>query len=96
MYLDYDLRPPSQAQIQYAVAIARREGLEIPADVLKKKVAMASSLTSTPKVVPEAVSKRLPLRAARIATYVEKGGRFRLEIRLLQQKPLSMYKCEFQ
>ena len=44
MYLDYDLRPPSQAQIQYAVAIARREGLEIPADVLKKKVAMGKFL----------------------------------------------------
>ena len=44
MYLDYDLRPPSQAQIQYAVAIPRREGLEIPADVLKKKVAMGKFL----------------------------------------------------
>lgn len=44
MYLDWDLRPPSQAQIQYAVAIARRDGLEIPAKVLKNRDAMGKFL----------------------------------------------------
>ena len=43
-YLDWDLRPPTHAQIQYALAIARRAGVEIPEGVLKKRNAMSRFL----------------------------------------------------
>jgi hypothetical protein len=33
--VDYDLRPPSQAQVNFATAIARALGLALPSDVLR-------------------------------------------------------------
>ena len=44
MYIDWDLRPPSQAQIHYAVAIARAQGIEVPADVFRQRRAMGKFL----------------------------------------------------
>lgn len=39
--LDPDLRPPSEAQVNYATAIARELGISISADTLRYRGAMA-------------------------------------------------------
>lgn len=44
--VDYDLRPPSEAQVNYATAIARALALALPPDVLRYRGAMHEFLTS--------------------------------------------------
>lgn len=42
--LDWDLRPPTDAQVNYAVSVARRLQLEIPSLVLQRRSAMGDFL----------------------------------------------------
>jgi len=42
--LDWDLRPPTEAQVTYAVSVARRLSLEIPSEVLQRRSAMGTFL----------------------------------------------------
>ncbi|WP_447785262.1 hypothetical protein [Stenotrophomonas bentonitica] len=42
--LDWDLRPPTDAQINYAVGVAKKLHLEIPALVLQRRSAMGAFL----------------------------------------------------
>lgn len=42
--LDWDLKPPSSAQITFATSIAKQLGLDLPADVLRLRGAMHAYL----------------------------------------------------
>ncbi len=42
--LDWDLKPPSSAQITFATSIARQLGVDLPADVLRLRGAMNAYL----------------------------------------------------
>lgn len=42
--LDWDLRPPTDAQINFATGLARQLGLALPAEVLTRRDAMARFL----------------------------------------------------
>lgn len=53
MYIDWDLRPPTKAQIHYAVALARTHGVELPADVLRQRQAMGKFLDQYAKAKAE-------------------------------------------
>ena len=44
--VDYDLRPPSEAQLHYATAIARALAIAMPPDVLRYRGAMHDFLSS--------------------------------------------------
>lgn len=44
--VDYDLRPPSEAQVKFATAIARTLGLALPPDVLRYRGPMHEFLTA--------------------------------------------------
>jgi hypothetical protein len=43
---DYELRPPSDAQVNFAMAIVRTLGVALPSDVLKYRGAMHQFLTT--------------------------------------------------
>lgn len=42
--LDWDLKPPSAAQITFATSIARQMGVDLPGDVLRQRGAMNAFL----------------------------------------------------
>lgn len=44
--VDYDLKPPSEAQVNFAMAIARVLGVALPPDVLRYRGAMHDFLSS--------------------------------------------------
>ncbi len=57
--LDWDLKPPTNAQISFAVSIAKKLQLEIPAGVLQRRSEMAAFLdTHCPLLVARPQSRR--------------------------------------
>ena len=61
--LDWDLKPPTSAQISYAVSIARKLQLEIPSEVLQRRSDMTEFLDKhCPLLAARPKSNRNPLR----------------------------------
>lgn len=57
--LDWDLKPPTNAQISFAVSIAKKLQLEIPAGVLQRRSEMADFLdTHCPLLTARPQSRR--------------------------------------
>lgn len=63
--LDWDLKPPTNAQISFAVSIAKKLQLEIPSGVLQRRSDMAEfldthcpMLTARPHLRPSAAGRR--------------------------------------
>lgn len=49
--LDWDLKPPTPAQVSYAVSLARKLNLEIPAKVLQRRSDMGAFLDANANLV---------------------------------------------
>lgn len=49
--LDWDLKPPTSAQVSYAVSLARKLNLEIPAKVLQRRSDMGAFLDANANLI---------------------------------------------
>lgn len=49
--LDWDLKPPTSAQLSYAVSIARKLNIEIPAKVLQRRSDMGAFLDANAELI---------------------------------------------
>lgn len=49
--LDWDLKPPTSAQVSYAVSLARKLNLEIPARVLQRRSDMGAFLDTNADLI---------------------------------------------
>jgi len=49
--LDWDLKPPTSAQVSYAVSLARKLDLEIPAKVLQRRSDMSAFLDANANLI---------------------------------------------
>lgn len=58
--VDWDLKPPTPAQVNFATAIARQRGLDLPGDVLRFRGAMNDFLDAHVDPAKKALAKRPP------------------------------------
>ncbi|MDX5516898.1 hypothetical protein [Stenotrophomonas sp. RG-453] len=65
--LDWDLKPPTSAQISYAVSIARKLNLEIPAKVLQRRSDMGMFLDANADLILGTKRTRRGLRSSKRA-----------------------------
>lgn len=65
--LDWDLKPPTSAQVSYAVSIARRLNIEIPAKVLQRRSDMGAFLDANTDLIIGAKRIRPRLKSPKSA-----------------------------
>lgn len=58
--LDWDLKPPSPAQVTFATSIARQKGIDLPGDVLRQRGAMTAFLDKYGDEFKRNINARLP------------------------------------
>lgn len=58
--VDWDLKPPTPAQVTFATAIARQRGLDLPGDVLRFRGAMNDFLDAHAGPAKKGLAKRPP------------------------------------
>lgn len=61
--LDWDLKPPTSAQVSYAVSLARKLNLEIPAKVLQRRSEMGAFLDANADLILSSKRTRRRLKS---------------------------------
>lgn len=65
--LDWDLKPPTSAQVSYAVSLARKLNLEIPAKVLQRRSDMGAFLDTNADLIPGSKRTRRRIKPTKSA-----------------------------